>query len=828
MGIFWLGIKQLLRDWRGGELTLLAAALVLAVASVAGIVLFTDQLQRGLETQSNRFLAADRQIKSPRVVPEGWRDAAEQRGIQWVETAEFITMTFANETFQLASVKAVEPGYPLRGVIRISDTLYGKQSDSRSIPEPGKIWVAGRLLGILGVDIGDRIAIGVKDFEVEKVVVSDPDSGFSMAAAAPRVIMRWDELAATEVIQPGSRLTYRYLLAGETNALLSYEKFVKPELDASQRWISVKQGPASISRALSRSERFMVLGGGLVVVLAGIAIAMAARRYAERHIDSTAVLKSLGVTTRQILIMQIGGLFVIGSLASLLGMFVGITAQAVLLNLLADLIPIESIQLNWHPIVIGLFTGYLCIAVFAMPPIWQMARVSPVAVLRSDQKGSAALARWFLIGSFLVGGLLLGAYSRDWQLTAALLVGLGVVTLVFSTLTWIVIRGLRVGRTYAGSYFHLGLASLRRRGWQSVVQVSVIAQALMLVGVVFVIRTSLIDRWQAQLPEGAPNHFAFNISEQEAPLFKSALRSVGADTRALYPMVRGRLTAINGSAVTQVVSKESIGALNRELNLTWTTQLADDNRIITGQWFSEGDLGKDLVSVEMELAQALGVAIGDRLTFSIAERDIVVTVASLRSVEWDSMHPNFYMIFPPGLLQDFQPTFLTSFYVKPSIKGALNGVLKTYPTVTVLPVDVFIKQIRQITHQAGRTIEVIWLLVFSAGILVLLGTVQSSLDDRYRESALLRAMGGTRQLVLGSLVVEFISMGVLGGVFAVIATEATVFLIEQIMFDGGFQWHLSLWIGLPVLGGIVTGLLGFLSCYRVVHIPPLAILRQSA
>ncbi len=823
-----LALRLLARDWRAGELRVLIAALLIAVAASTTIGFFTERLARGMVGQSAEFLGADLLLLSSRPVPPDWLDQARRHDLQVAETLEFVSMLIHGDQLQLASIKAVDDRYPLRGALRIGDAAYAADRPVTHGPARGEAWVAPRLLARLGLQPGDTVEVGELPLTVTRLVTFEPGQAGDFFGMQPRLMMNLADVPATGVVQPGSRISYQYLFAGEATAVAAYRAGLEPRLGPSQELLGVHEGRRSVGTALQRAERFLGLAVLIAIVLAGVAIAMAARRYSQRHFDSSAMLRCLGVTQNELLQLYLAQLLILGVLASAAGGALGWLAQLGLSQLLADLLPVATAPATAWPLLAGFATGLLVLGGFALPPILRLRTVPPLRVLRRELEPLPASA-WLVYGIALAAVLaLMWRYTGDWRLTFSLLLGaLAVLTVL--TLLGLLLLALGQGlNRRVGVAWRFGLNNLWRRRRANLSQVLAFGLTLMAMASLTLLRTDLLDNWRQQLPADTPNHFAINILPDRVAALEAFLEQHRVRRSALYPLVRGRLTAINGTEVRAAVSKEarSDNALNRELNLTWSDALQSDNRILAGRWWNASDAGKPLVSVESRLAERLGIALDDELSFSVGDRRIRARVASIRSVQWDSFRPNFYMIFPPGVLDGLPATYMTSFHLAATDKPLLRELVEQFPAVTVLELDLIIQQVERILGQVTLAVEYVLLFVLLAGLAVLFAAIQASLDERLYEGALLRSLGaGSRQLRAG-LLSEFAGLGLLAGLVAVIGTECINWALYTRVLQLDYAVNGWLWLVLPAIGALLVGAAGYWGTRPVLNQSPLRVLRE--
>ena len=838
-----LVLRFALRDWRAGELRLLLTALLLAVGSVSAISLFVDRLQRALVAESTSFLAADRVIDSSREIPEAFRAAAGEHGLDVAELVTFPTMVSpasaaaadAAERAQLASVKAATTGYPLRGVLRVADQPFTSGEVTRELPERGEVWLDSRLLPALGVAVGDKVTVGYADFAVSRVLVAEPDRGGSFFEFAPRLLMRAEDVPATQVVQPGSRIGYRLLLSGAEDDLAAMKEDVTPQLAPNYRWRSIRDANETIDRALGRAESFLLLGGLLAVLLAGIAVALGAHRYSRRHFDHVGVLKTLGATPAQIQWGYLGVLGVLGVAAAVLGLLLGALVHLGIIKALGGYLPVSLPLPGPRPVLLGLTTGFICLLAFALPPLLALKNISPMRVIRRDlERGVAPTVTY---GFAFVGSLaLLVWYSGDVFLTLWALLGAVIAGGTFAVFALVLLRGGRALGMQAGSVWRLALAGLQRRYRENVAQIMIFGFAIMLLLIMLLVRTGLIDEWRAQIPRDTPNHFVMNVAAEEAADVQTLLESQTGVDAELFPMIRGRITAVNDMPAREWrrARREERGGRGRgdgpgirgERNLTFADALPENNVLVAGEWWSEGE-EKPLISLEEEYAEDTGIGLGDSVAFDIGGLPLVATVSSLRRVEWDSLRPNFYIVFSPGALDGYPATYMTSFFLRREQKAFLNELLSRHPTITVIEVDAIIAQVTSIIDRVSQAVELLLYLVLAAGVLVLIASIQASRDQRLKEHALLRALGGTRRLISGSLATEFAALGLFAGIVAVTGAEITVWALNSQVFELATELHPRLWVAGPLLGMAVIAGVGCLATRKLVRSPPATVLRET-
>ncbi|WP_339619226.1 FtsX-like permease family protein [uncultured Marinimicrobium sp.] len=820
-----LAARLLWRNWRSGEVRLLSIALVMAVMVVSAIAIFTDRLEATLVQQSNNLLGADRVVRASQPHDPAWAEEAGERDLQQSRLVEFSSMVYRGDEMHLASIKAVDEGYPLRGVVETTDQPWTTKppEEATGIPAPGEAWVDARMLPLLGIELGDTFGVGEAELVASRVLVRQPDGASSIFMTGGRVLMNLQDLPATRVVQPGSRVSYQWLLAADRLAdLEGFLTWLEPQLTDHYRVVDIESSQRNLARTLDRGKQFLLLAAVVGVLLAGVAIGLAARQFADRHVDQVALMKSLGAGSQRIRNLYFGQLILLSLVASVIGVGLGEGFQQLVAYGLSNFFALNLAQPGWLAYVLSVLSGLVCLMFFALPALWFLPKVPPLKILRRELSVDKVQVWTQVMLALLAVVLLVVLFSRDWALAASVVAALLVVVVVTAILGLGLLHLSRKLTTGASSVWRLAVANLQRRRGHSLVQMVIFSVAIMLLITLTVVRTSLIQDWQAQLPEDAPNHFLVNVAPEDVEPVQTMLDRESLDRQPLYPMVRGRLTHIN----EQEKSRER---LNREANLTWTDTLAEDNEVVAGQWWDQWSGGElPGVSVEQELAGELGIELGDTLRFSIGGLTMEAEVTSLRTLDWRSMNPNFFFIFEPGALDGFSATYITSAYVPASQKTLINDLMREYPTILLIELDRVFEQIRSIVTQVTKGIQLVLVLTVIGGILVLLAAVTTSLDARKQEAGLLRALGSPRRLVVGSVWAEFSILGGLSGLIAVLGSEALLMSLQHFVLEIPIRPHYLFWVLGPILGAAFVGLLGPLSCRSVVTTPPAVVLREAA
>ncbi|MGR8929345.1 MAG: ABC transporter permease [Gammaproteobacteria bacterium] len=825
MMYFKLALRLLKRDLRSGELTLLMLALCIAVASATTISLFVDRLQRTLTIQAAEFLAGDLVISGSAPVDPNWLDQAEGLQLAQSQTVEFVSMLLENGQTLLASIKAVDQNYPLRGFLKTIDAEGANENKLSHGPEPGKAWVGKRVLSALALNIGDRLTVGEKPLVIEKIVSYEPDKRGDFYSFSPRVLINRADLKATGVIQPGSHVHYFYQFAGREDGLSIFKQKLKPLLNPAQRILDIHEDRPELGSALRRAERYLGLSSIVVILIAGVAIAMAAGRYTERHLNASALLRCLGCSQREIVRLYLFQFLVLGMASSAVGCLFGWFGQLSLLYLLKPLLPVQPAAPGWLAVMLGFVTGMAILLGFALPPLARLRQVSALRVLRRELAPLPTRA-WLIYGlAITLTTVLIWRHTTDWQMTA-IITGGGMGVLLVSALLVngiLILLGKWLSRL--GITWRFGVQGIVRNRKAAVGQVLAFSVTLAAMSLSFDVRSHLIERWQRQLPERAPNHFVLNIIPEHLPGFVQFLKKNTIESSRFYPIVRGRLVAVNGDAVQKRVGKDSRGegATQRDLSLTWAKELPEDNLIADGGAWPGDQTG--WVSVEERLAENLGIDVGDTLLFTIGSAQVSAKVANLRRLDWDTMKPNFYMIFSPGTLEGFPATYLTSFFLAEGQKALLNHLVKSFPAVTVLEVDQILRQLKSMLKQLTEAVDLLLYFALLAGFLVLFASVYASLDQRVYVGALMRTLGARRDWLRKIHLIEFGVLGSLAGLLAIVITQALVFALYTQVMHINFRAPGLGWMIMPIAGAVSVAVVGYLGVGVVVKRSPMSILR---
>ncbi|HTV96825.1 MAG TPA: FtsX-like permease family protein [Steroidobacteraceae bacterium] len=829
MQVLRFALRNLWRDLKSGELSVLLLALCVAVLSLTAVGFFTSRIAQGVRAQAAEVLAADLRLESPSPIPERYFAKSRALGLRSAQLLSFPTAIFNGDLSQLAALNAATAGYPLRGRVRISDVPFGAARVTDRIPARGEAWVDARIMAELDIRVGATIRVGAASFKVTQVLDYRPDQGTGFVNLAPAVLINYGDVAATGLVQPGSRVTYAALFAGGSASVAEFRAYLLSSKAPGERLREVDESSRQLNSAIDRASRFLSLASLASVLLAAVAVAMGARRYAARHIDTVALMKCMGATQRFVLAISIIELALLAIAAVTCGALLGYGAQWGLAWLLRGLISTALPPPSLAPLAVAMVTVIAMLIGFALPALLHLKNTPPARVLRRTM--TAPPLRFGLVYVFAVAALfaILWSLVRDTELVVALLAGVVGVGAALALAGYGLVRLTGRLRGGVGVAWRYGLANVSRRGSGSVVQIVAFGLGLMVLLLLAVVRGDLLSDWRRSLPSDVPNNFLVNITpEQRAPL-EQFLAARGFGEPRMYPMVRARITAINGVPAESLKMRgdRARGFLEREQNLTWSARLPDDNQLIAGDWWSSSEFGKPLVSVSTEYQEALHLKLGDTLSFDVAGEPLTARIASIRKVRWDSFRPNFFLVFPPRLLDGAAGTYMTSVYLTPAQRPALVDLVRKFPTISVFDVDAILKQIRDIMDRASLAVQYVFLFTLAAGVVVLLAAVQSTRDERRYESAMLRTLGASRRTVLQGVASEFSALGFLSGTLASCGASAIGWILARRLFSLDFTFDPWLWVLGLVCGTILVGVSGTLATRRVVATPPIVTLRDE-
>lgn len=784
------------REWRSPSLLIVWLSLTLSVACVLALGNISSRMDQALDRQGRDFLAADRVLRSSQPVDGQWLQQAESEGLRSSHQLSFMTMTYANDTPLLASVKAVDEYYPLYGEL---ETL-----PENLKPMPGQVLVAPRLLALLDIQVGQQLEVGDTTLTVIGELIQEPDSGFNPFETSPRILINQADIAATGAVQPGSRLTYRYMFAGADDALERFSAYLTPLLKPDQRWFGIEGSGGTVAKSLERAQQFLLLSAILTLLLSAAAVAVAMGHYCRSRYDLIAVLKTLGAGKAALRRLIVGQWLSVLLLAAVVGSAIGLLFEQLLILLLRPILPAELPAAGWWPLVWSIGALLLMSLLVGLRPYVQLLATLPARVLRRE----AVLNVWPLkiylpIVVLGMGGLLaslVGFNPLWWTLLFGILI-LGFVLGLFGWGSLLLLRRL----TVQNLAMRLSVNRLLRQPSVTISQLSAFSLSFMLLALLFMLRGGLLERWQQQLPDDSPNYFLMNINDAQVSELTKFLQQNQIKPELFYPVVRVRLTQINQQQAIERIKQDDPGfeAVNRELNLTWLNEMPPANRLVEGVWPPKANE----VSMDEGIAGRMGVKLGDQLTFTGDTVAFSATVTSLRHVNWESLRPNFYFIFPPGGLDGQPQSWITSFRYDGDMR-LLTQLNREFPTITLLDIDRILNQVEAILEQVSRALEVMVILVIACGFLLLLAQVQVGMRQRHQELVVYRTLGASRRLLRNTLWSEFALLGFVAGITATIGAEAALWLLQWKVFDFPWQPNLLLWLALPLICMLLLSLCG--------------------
>lgn len=828
MNLLRLSLNLLRRDWRAGEWRVLLLALVLAVASISTVGLFADRVRLALQQEATSLIGADLRISSTRPLPKEYRDAALQRGLRVIGSDAFPSMVAGKNKNLLADIMSVQQGYPLRGKIIIYDGAQHVIGNANSaIPARGTLWADPRLMQRLGLQLGDEVGVGDLHLKVAARVVRFVDQSVGFASFAPRVIVNAQDLPGTGLIQEGSRIGYRLMVAGDAKQVASLRSWLKTRLAPGEKMEDVRDARPEIRSALDRAEHFLGLAALTAVVLAGVALALASRHFISRHLDSCAMMRCLGADQSQVLRIFLYQFLLLGACAVLLGELLGYVSQAALVESIASMRAAGLPAPGWTPVWQAAASGMALLLGFAFLPLWQLKSVSPLRVIRREL-GAPETGAWLLYASG--GAVLCGLFlwqAGSLKLGLAVLGGLVAGLLVFGLLAWLMVRAL----AKFGSHAFSNLARHARSNAVQIVALSLGGMALLLLTFV---RADLMDSWRSSLPPDAPNRFIVNIQPDQRAAVLNFFGQQKLSQPELFPMVRGRLVEINNRTISgdDYSDPRARALVERETNLSWLDHVPTGNVLVHGKWFSpeqnEDGTGPKVgeLSVEEGIAKTLGIHVGDVLTYDVAGNKFSAKVVNLRKVEWDSMRVNFFVIAAPGMLNDFPASYITSFYLPPDRAQAMNALIKTFPNLLLINVEAMIEQVRHIMGQISQAMSAVFMFTLLSGVAVLYAALLATQDERIHEAAILRTLGADSRYLRRLQLSEFAVLGLLSGLFAALGAVLLGWVLASKVLDIPYQTGIAIWLTGGLGGMVIVVAAGWLGTRRLTRRSPLAILRE--
>ncbi len=816
------------RELRSGEVLVLLTAVGLAVAALTAVGFLTDRIGKAVARQANEVLAADLRLRSQEPVPQEWSDLAADFDLDTAETMSFPSVVFAGDDSALATIKVVSAAYPLRGKVRVSDALFGPQRDAGGVPASGEVWADGALLARVAADVGDTLSIGELNLRVTAVLTYRPDQSIGFASLAPSLLMNIDDIDRSGLIGVGSRVAYALLVAGDETAVTEFNDAIQDSLPESVRVRSQEDSSERAYNAADRAQRFLSLTAVISLLLSAVAVAMSARRFAHRRMDTVALMKSLGATQGFVISVALVQLILLGVLGIVAGSVVGYAAEALLSGILIDLMQQSELPgSGLRPVFLASGSAMVLLLGFALPSLLQLRNTPPLRVLRHDAMPPAP-SRLLVAGLSLAAvALLLYRSVGDARLLLYLIGGIIVIAGLLYLVGRAMVAVIGRARSGVGVAWRYGLANVARRGRDSAVQVVAFGLGITVLLLLTLVRTDLLEGWRQTLDEDAPNHFLINIQPHEVDAVAELFAKNGIAVPVFTPLVRARMSTINDESVKdrEYPSDDGRWLANREANLSWSAALSPSNELVDGEWWPADYDGPPLISIEEEAALDAGLAIGDRLKFVAAGREIEAEIASTRKVNWDSFQPNFFIVLSPGALDGVPTSYISSMRVAEKDQAALISLVRAHPSISVIDLGAILQQVRGIIEKASLAVQAVFLFTLAAGVAVLFAAVQSTIDERRFESAMLRALGAKRRTVFAGVMAEFAALGTAAGVLASAGASVLAYLVATQLFELPYEFSPALWLAGVSAGVFVVCCSGYFAARGAVNARPADVLR---
>ena len=832
LGMLGLSARLVMRDWRAGELRVLVAALVIAIAAVTSVGFFSDRVRLALIEQANALLGADLIVVSDRAIEPALRQEADRLGLAQAPVLRFPSMVIRGDRAQLSEVRAVGDGYPVKGDIGVAPRHLEVPVATRGVPARGTVWVDTRMVALLGVDGGDTIELGDRSFTIAGVFERDAEASVGFLSMSPRILVNALDLPETGLVQASSRISHRLMLAGPPGDIARYRGFVAQRLGAGQRVEDVREARPELRSAIERAERFLGLAALVSVILAGVAVALAARRFLQRHLDACAMMRCLGAPQRQMIGLYLTQFLLLGVVASAIGCAIGAAGQQVLVQVLGSLVSASLPAPTPWPAVKGMATGVVLLLGFGLPPLIALSTVPTLRVLRRDlgSPGRGSLLSWLAAVAAISAMVMWEA--ADLKLGLAMLGGTVATVAVCAGCAWLAMRGagrLAGGGRGRGSFtWRYGIANLNRRALGSIVQMTALGLGIMALLLLTLVRGELLDNWRRSLPADTPNQFLVNIQPDQVERVRAFHAQEGLAAPNVQPMVRGRLVSVNGKPVqpSDYADDRTRKLVDREFNMSFMADVPPGNDLVAGRWWTPADKGSALMSFEQDIAARIGIRLGDSVVYDVAgtRREFIVT--SLRRVDWDSFRTNFFVVTAPGALDGLPVSYITAFRLPEGREGFTNSLIREFPNLLVLDVGSILARVQAMIDQVSRAVEFLFLFTLLAGLVVLYAAIASTRDERVFEGAIIRTLGGSRRQLQVVQLAEFTAIGALSGLVAAFGASALAWALGRFVLGVPFVFDPWVWLAGFAGGALLVGAAGWVGTLGTLNAPPLATLRR--
>ena len=826
---FKLAWQQLISQYKSGDLRVLVFALVLAVTSITAVNFFTNRIALHLNSEGGLLLGGDLVVLGDQALPSSYNEAAKQYGLQTTATFEFSSMAINGEKNQLAEVKALGDGFPLRGDLGVQFALDKPIQSVQNSPKKGEVWIEPRLANAINVQLGDSLELGASTFKITGILAREPSRGGDMFSFAPRLMMNSADVAATELIQFGSRVKYQLLVAGEPKNVQQFSDKITPQLQRGERVQDVKNARPEIKSALDKAETFLGLSAMVSVVLSVVAMLLASAPFVARSLETAALLRCFGAsksTIQNIMLQQTALLALIGGV---LGCVLGFLVQTILAYFAGRLF-LEALPApNYLPVLIGMVTSFAILFSIMWPHIQAIKNVPTMRILRNDVESKPS-KMWinYLPVALVIAALILWL-AKTLQLAGAFLVGVFSICLLAGLLAYGLANMLhKISQKTSNNAISLGLANLKRRLGLTIAQIIGFSLGAMVLMLLLMTKNDLMQSWTSSLPADAPNRFIINIQPEQVPQVKDFIKEIGVQSPQVFAMIRGRLVAKNEQTITPDTfeNERSKRLVSREFNLSSAATMQADNKLLQGRWWRADEAGAALVSIEEDIAKVLEIKVGDRLTYDIAGSKITLTVASIRKVEWDSMRANFFAVTPPETLTKFPASYMTAFYLPKNQDNSLNILLQKFPNFTVIDVASLMNQVREIMQKMSLAIGFVFTFCIIAGLVVLYAALVATRESRIRESAMLRVLGASRRQAALAMLTEFACIGAVAATVAIIVASSLAYYLSHFVLDIPYTFNASLALSALLAALILVPLAAWWVIRAYLNVPPKQLLNS--
>lgn len=828
-----LAWSQVLNLWRAGALRVLVFSLVLAVVAITAVGLFTKRVESALSQQGALLLGGDLVVLADHAIADNFITLAKKHGLAAVKTYEFPSMVLAGEFGQLVEIKAVASGFPLRGDLTLGRSLLDAGTTVKTAPNVGEVWIEPRLANLLNVQVGDMLDVGEKKMHISAILQREPSRGGDMFSFAPRLMMRADDLAATNLIQYGSRVKYQLLLAGAPGAVEAYHAEIKPQLGRGERVQDLRNARPEIKLALDKAEQFLGLSAMVSVILAMVAMLLSSQPYIKQSLDAFALMRCFGATQKTVLQVLLWQTLLIAFCSAILGVLIAYFAQIGLAHLAGHLFVGTLPAVSLSPIWVGFVASLAMMVAVVLPHVWQMREHSAMNILRRDTLIQPMSAKSKFLPAALTMMVMVFWQAQDMKIAISTIAAMLVMCLVLVLITFCLLyvaKSLLTRRTRSQflSTLAIGMQGLKTRLGLSTMQMLGFSMGLTVLLLLALIRSDLISNWQASLPADAPNRFAINIQPTQIEGIQQFFKQQNIQDTSVFPMVKGRLLSINETPIRseQWQDERARRLAEREFNLSWASQMQSDNKLLAGQWWQPEDHGKPYLSLEQDLANTLGIKLGDTLNFDVAGNSLSLTVTSLRKVDWDTMRANFFALTPPGILEQYPASYISSFHLPLGAEMSLNQLVKQYPNLTVIDVAALMQQVRGIMQRMSATVEYVFMFSLLTGLAVLYAALVATRDERVAEATLMRVFGASRRQVSLAFFTEFFCIGLIAGLLATLTANALAYYISTQVLEIPFQFNLPMALLAIVLTMVAIPSAAWFGLRGFLNIPPRQLLNS--